>query len=173
MESNHIGTPPARFRCWESKLFYVHNFPKLSDEKSSDNVIISKFRCFGHDWEFQVYPGGEDDATDGYASILLSNRSNDKVTIDYRINLAGVDLSSRGDDNVTIDKIRPIGLGISKEKLMQRSYLNNGTLYFKVEMRLSSKEYPTCILRQPCSIDNTQVFLDDETSDVAFHGKYW
>jgi hypothetical protein len=38
-------------------------------------------------------------------------------------------------------------------------------------MRLSAKEYPTCILKQPCSIDNTEVYLDDETSDVAFHVK--
>jgi hypothetical protein len=42
MESNHIGTPPARFNCWESKMFYVHNFLELSDEESNDNVENAK-----------------------------------------------------------------------------------------------------------------------------------
>jgi hypothetical protein len=87
MESYHIGTLPARFSCWESKLIYVHSFPELSDEKSDDNVVESEFRCFGHDWEFQLYPGGEWGSDNGYASIHLSNYSEDEVTIDDRINL--------------------------------------------------------------------------------------
>jgi hypothetical protein len=86
MESIHIGTPPASFSCWESKTFYVHNFLELSDAKGDDNVVISpSFRCLGHDWLFQVYPGGDADADDDYVSVFLCNQSREKVTIDFEI----------------------------------------------------------------------------------------
>jgi hypothetical protein len=155
----------------------VHNFPELPDEKGDDNIVKSEFYCFGHDWEFQFYPGGADDAEDGDASTYLSKCPNDKVTIDYRFLLLELDgeLSSRygWGEGTTLDKYsgNSVGWDIEREKLLTRSYLNNGTLTFRVDMRLSAKEYPTCILKQPCSIDNTEVYLDDETSDVAFHVK--
>jgi hypothetical protein len=85
MESNHIGTPPAKFSCWESKLFYVHNFLELLDEKGHHNVVKSEFHCFGHDWVLAVLPNGDDDAKDSHVATCLCNCSNEKVTIDYEI----------------------------------------------------------------------------------------
>jgi hypothetical protein len=49
------------------------------------------------------------------------------------------------DDNETIGGNCRVGFDIKREKLMGRSCLNNGTLTFRVEMRLSAKEYPICI----------------------------
>ena len=58
----------------------------MPDTKGDANVVKSpKFKCFGHTWRLEVYPGGDDDANDGYVSAYLHNLSDEKITVDYQI----------------------------------------------------------------------------------------
>ena len=86
MECLHVGEPPSNFGSWESKTIYIHNFLDFPDTKSNDNVVYSPlFKCFSHSWELGVFPGGHEDAKDGYVTVDLCNKSNDKITVDFRI----------------------------------------------------------------------------------------
>lgn len=191
MESIHIGTPPASFSCWESKTFYVHNFFELSDANGDDNVVLSPtFRCLGHDWTFDVYPGGVDDAEDGYVSVFLCNRSRAKVTIDYEIllktnNGEGSKRYTKDSEGETFHaapgaKDEPNASGdydfFERAELKEKSseYLVDGALVIELRMKLSEGSYQS--KRYPRPLSTTfktfaDIFEDKDTCDVAFNVK--
>lgn len=178
MESvhHHVGTPPASFSLWEIKLFHLHNFLELPNRRN-DDVVTSAFRCFGHEWELQVYPGGDGASRGGDVQIYIINNSPENITVDWKI----VVIKSNGEaskhsgecDNVKLHGYARVRFYFDRERLIEKpsTYLSDGTLTIRVQMKLSAQEYRNCILKQPYYIDNTDMIDDDETSDVAFDVK--
>eukprot|EP00956_Cyclotella_meneghiniana_P004957 scaffold6105_cov23-Cyclotella_meneghiniana.AAC.1 len=185
MECLHVGTPPSDYEVWETKIIHFHNFLDLSDTKGEDNFVYSpKFKCFGHTWRLRVFPGGDNASDDGYVSAYLYNRSDEKITADWKLILLNADGNEEimeeeeiGDSNEVFKEVNEVGCCwggdlIERAKLVENEsltkYLDNGALKIKVQLRLSKGSYHSRIRQQLPDSDNMDIFQDDETSDVAF-----
>jgi hypothetical protein len=163
------------------------DFPVKKD--SDDYVKSPPFYCFGHEWVLAILPGGETSTKDGIVSVCLLNTSDEGVTLDWSLTLMKNDGSEsatfrvKGDEDI-FDGFRDDGESDCwreynfKRSILQRTprgktsmYLDNGSLVIKVKMRLSAGSYVNGITPQQTIGDNMEIFLDDETSDVAFNVK--
>eukprot|EP00956_Cyclotella_meneghiniana_P007983 scaffold10623_cov65-Cyclotella_meneghiniana.AAC.7 len=190
MECLHIGTPPPDYECWESKIIHMHNFLDLPDTKSDDNVVFSpEFKCFGHTWQLEIFPGGTEEATDGFISAWILNTSDEQISLDFEIIL----LKACGEDSVwgtgevignTFAPFEEEEVGVmdylyGDNDLVERTtllenqsdYLNNGTLKIKVNMRLNRLYYHNRIRQDLPEIYLLDIWEDEETSDIAFNLK--
>jgi hypothetical protein len=182
MECIHIGTPPADFDCWESKTFYIHNFLELPDTKGDENVVRSPpFFCLGHEWALDVFPGGDDDARDGHVSVYLTFCDENEVTIDWQIDIIdskGRSLTKYDEETETStvsceENMRGYFEFIERSEILRKAtdYLVDGALAIKVRMKLSSDGYCNRITPRHQLKDHHIIFLDEETSDLAFDVK--
>eukprot|EP00956_Cyclotella_meneghiniana_P024024 scaffold47882_cov61-Cyclotella_meneghiniana.AAC.3 len=181
MDCLHIGSPPSDL--WQTKTIYVNNFEELSEEKSNGNVVSSPtFHCFGHEWRVDVYPGGDADASNGCASIYLRHCSATSVTFNYEmicvknnteyhayIDHGNVTLSSEGKRRVGDSLSRSLLCGLNGDR--EHKYLESGSLVIQIRLKLSDESDSNMIVAEPCPYNNMDIFLDDETSDVAFDVK--
>jgi hypothetical protein len=181
MESLHIGTPPSNFNCWESKTIYVHNFLDLPTKSEYNEVYSRVFHCLGHDWGLFFCPDAHDDSNDVMVEVALLNLSSKGVTIEWGVILVKSDGS---EDSVAAGEEFNFG-GYNKDNsawavnLVKRSdliqesseYLLNGSLVFKVQMRLTPGKYGNRFIPEHPIEDNMEIFLDNETSDIAFDVK--
>jgi hypothetical protein len=181
MECIHIGTPPADFDCWESKTFYIHNFLELPDTYGEENVVRSPpFFCLGHKWTLNVYPGGVDGVMDGWVSIGLEFCDENEVTIDWQMDIIdskGKSLTEYEEQTTTFScgEISWEGYSefIKRSRILRKAtdYLVDGALAIKVRMKLSSDGYCNRITPRYLLKDRNIIFLDEETSDLAFDVK--
>jgi len=173
-----MGTPPSNYECWESKIFHVHNFLDLPDTKDDANVVKSpKFKCFGHTWRLEVYPGGDDDAADdGCISVYINNLSEESVTLDYQIAVLNADgneshWKAQGKELFFYEKDNWGEKNIvSRATLVgnQSKYFDNGSLKIKVKLRLSKGCYENRVRQYLPVYNNMDLSGDQETADVAF-----
>jgi hypothetical protein len=179
MECIHVGTPPADFELWESKTIYIHSFLDLPDTKGDENEVSSPlFYCLEHKWRLRVFPGGDDDVRDGWVSVYLKFCDKTSVSIDWQID----HIDSEGDVTTESERI-PTTWEQNKccgySRFMKRSkilkyddeYLVNGALAVRVMMKPSSDRYCNRVIPQHPLKDNLGIFLDEETSDLAFDVK--
>ena len=197
MESIHVGDPPSDFSCWETKMVYIHDFLDYSDANGDDNVVHSpEFRCFGHQWQVDVYPGGDSESSeDGYVSIYLSNLSSSEVTLDWKMSLMRrddcpkciinhqeekfakgenfADDGSSASSFIVSEDCHTIGDpdAVRRVYLLGRSsnYLHNGSLVIKVQMRLSADRYICAIYPRNSSFNYASILGDKTTSDISFN----
>jgi len=163
---------------WETKITYFHHFLDLPDTKGNDNVVESpRFKCFGHKWKLNVYPGGYRTSTNGWVSLSIVNLSDEKITIDYQITLLNADdkvLCMKRATKRVFDSADTSCWGdknlVSRATLVEKQseYLDNGALKIQVMMRLSGGCYHNRIRQHVPDNNYLGVKGDDETSDVAF-----
>src|SRR5210317_2087058 len=72
--------------AWKSFQFDVQNFKDLLTTKNHC-VVTPEFSCNGHDWRLHIYPGGDDDATEGFVSIYLIHRSEGSITASFELTI--------------------------------------------------------------------------------------
>jgi hypothetical protein len=82
----HVGTPAAVFLVEDIITVHFHKFAKLSAVKGV-SVFSPKFISVGYEWCLQLQPGGDDNATDGYMSVFLRNKSPTKIDASCEISI--------------------------------------------------------------------------------------
>ena len=137
MECLHFGTPPSNYECKESKTFHIHNVLDLPDTKGDDNVVkLPEFKCFGHTWRLDVYPGGEDKASDGNVTVYIHNLTSLGIALEYKITLLDADDNESHEITERQGEFYPKTGWVGNLKRAtfaenQSKYLHNGTLKSK------------------------------------------
>jgi hypothetical protein len=175
-----VGCPPPASsqngKEWKSFQFHIHNFAFLSTTK--DHYIASpEFTCNGHQWELELYPGGANEATEGYVSayLRLRFRSEGSATATWGVKILDKDGNvafSRLDSNP--DHFQSEQQGgwpdfIPRSDIFDRSQNmldSNGTLTVVVSMM--KEPTPTFVPKNPLVKMMQEMFLDETTSDVCF-----
>ena len=86
----HVGTPSSNFEEWTTAEVYFHGFADLSTERD-EPVVSPEFSCFGHKWRVILCPGGVVESDDGYVAVMLGNKSNKAIKIQYRCSVRNAD----------------------------------------------------------------------------------
>eukprot|EP00956_Cyclotella_meneghiniana_P024210 scaffold48315_cov57-Cyclotella_meneghiniana.AAC.5 len=187
-ECLHLGTPPSNYECreWQSKIFHVHDFLGLEHTHGDNDWIESpEFKCFGHNWRLEVYPGGTDEAEEGFMTVSLYNLTKVKITLDWRVTILDVhgnevnqwtyckENDELEEDGVGMYSSWSCDLLVRDTLMLSPSYfLNNGALLIKVQMRPREGCYNGILNRRHLPNGNyMDIYGDDVTSDVAFHLK--
>ena len=176
----HVGTPSPEFNKRSktertTKVICFHKFATLSTERG-ESVYSPYFDGFGNQWCLQIYPGGDDDADEGMASIYLCNMSNKDIEIDFGfsfINGSGnqVLCTQLGTPNhfAPVDDTEPSSFGYSnyaKHSTLMSS-LVDGALVIKVNMKVALS--PPIICENPSACKVIQgLFLSNKSADIAF-----
>ncbi|KAL7450714.1 hypothetical protein ACHAWC_005018 [Mediolabrus comicus] len=166
-----IGCPPPR-EGWTSFQFNVKNFKDLPT--ATDHYVLTPvFSCNGHDWRLHIYPGGEEDADEGYVSIFL-HHSEGSITATFEFMI----IDKFGEKKKAIKhthnyEIKGQGSGflnfIKRSDIFDESQNildSDGTLTVGV----SIKEEPSDVFvpKNPLHKMMQGIFLDEVTADVCF-----
>ncbi len=171
-----IGCPTPR-EGWTSYQFNLKNFGDLTTTKNH-RVLTTLFSCNKHDWRLNIYPGGDDEATEGYVSIYLYHESKGSITACYELRI----IDKFGKQKIAIDESShrfegkgSEGDGRGSAHFIKRSDIldesqnildSNGTLTVGV----SIKEDPSDVFvpENPLNKMIQGMFLDEDTADVCF-----
>jgi len=71
---------------WETRKVVIDDYAFLMNDKG-DETDSDEFKCFGHRWKMNVFPGGSVDAAEGMVSLYLNLLSDDdaKITLKYSL----------------------------------------------------------------------------------------
>jgi len=173
-----VGTPPDDISDgWATTLVRFHEFANLPSTRGDDYTESPRFSCCGRQWCLQICPGGDEDSTEGYVAVLLVNKSD--VSIKIQFNYCVRDRS--GKEVVTIkSEIEEFDACGSEEnawgnfdfakrsKLM--TLLVNGSLVIEIRMKspTTDKSITQFIPANPFNKNVSELFMNEETADVVF-----
>ena len=184
LEPVQVGTPPPGQISSDRVIAPVHfnGFEGLTTVKD-DPVLSPKFSCCGHKWKLEIYPGGDNDSTDGYAALVLENNTEEAIEVEYKFIIkhpnGGEDISSGLGKFV---KFSPHGAGVVGDTAPAHAYsdfalrsalmdyLVDGTLIVEVHMRKNEPGQPTApfVPENPSFQNTLNDFGNEETADVEF-----
>ncbi len=163
--------------AFKSFQFNLQNFKDLSTTKNH-YVETPKFSCNGHEWVLKIYPGGVDEADEGYVSIFLHHQSEGGIEINYELMILDK-FGVRKNRKKALKKPDPFR-GMSSywgwANFIKRSHIldesenildSDGTLTVAV----SIKEEPSDVFvpNNPFQkIVLQDMFLNEDTADVCF-----
>ncbi|KAL7448937.1 hypothetical protein ACHAWC_001050, partial [Mediolabrus comicus] len=171
--------PPKKIKnakvsiAWKSFHFNVPNFKDLPTTR--DHFVETPlFTCNGHEWSLDIYPGGDDDAPEGYVSIDLTHHSEGSITANYEFAI----LDKFGKQKIATESSHHFegkGDGFGWRNVILRSDIldesqnildGDGTLTAAVSM----KEEPSDVFvpKNPLLNMIQGMFLDEDTADVCF-----
>jgi hypothetical protein len=151
----------------------VPNFKDLPTTRGH-YVKTPEFSCNGHEWYLEIYPGGEEDADEGYVTIYLTHRSEGSITTNFDVMVMDKFGKKRKVLQST-DNFEGMGYGHGWSNFIERSDIldesknlldSNGTLTVGVSM----KEEPSDVFVPNNPIIKTiqGMFLNKYTADVCF-----
>ena len=188
MEQIYIGTPPpSKFVDQKSKAVHVPNFLEFPNTKGNDNVVTSPiFSCLGHNWRVDVYPGGDNRSHDPenrpdsrLVTIALHHFPSRDIKVDCQIRLikreGGFYVPTRrqscresGTIHTFSSDARRVYVQLPRSHLTAGRLISEaGELRIQVDLKLCNDSDNQAISSR-CSSDNMGIFLDEETSDIAF-----
>jgi speckle-type POZ protein len=160
---------------WQSFHFNLQNFKDLPTTRNH-YVETPLFSFNGHEWDLTIYPGGDDEADEGYVSIFLFHRSEGSITANYKLMI----MDKFGEKRKEKKSKKPgrfegMGDGYSWDDLIKRSDIldksknildSDGTLTVAV----SIKEEPSDVFvpNNPLLKTIQGMFLNEDTADVCF-----
>ena len=157
--------------AWKSFHFDVQNFKDLPTTKDH-YVKTPEFSCNGHQWYLLFYPGGEEDADEGYVSISLIHHSEGSIAANYEVMIIdkfGEKEKSRqyindfeGDGYCCPNFIKHSDILDESKNILD----SDGTLTVAV----SIEEEPSDVFvpKNPLNKLIQGIFLDESTADVCF-----
>ncbi|KAL7453648.1 hypothetical protein ACHAWC_005297 [Mediolabrus comicus] len=173
--ANVSAAPPPQRQ--KSFYFKVQNFRDLTTRKGHF-VETPVFSCNGHQWALAIYPGGTDEADDGYVSIGLTHRSEGRISANYEFMILDKFGNKRKGLQSSINHIfEGMGNGNGFKNFIKRSKILNesqnildtdGTLTVGVSMK---EEEPSDVFvpKNPFQkIVLKDMFLNEDTADVCF-----
>jgi hypothetical protein len=161
----HVGDPPPGFSLSEDRaVIDFCNFRNLPD---NEWVISPKFTCARREWKLHLNPCDED----GYAQYHLQAAFEDKITVDFDLDLRDYGMTSFKSEE--FPKICEHGAGgrIRKKKLSLLPRFSPLTIYVRIRphsdfwIHHAVKPIPTL------SEYISKLFNDEESADVAFKVK--
>ena len=172
IEKVHDGCRPLEERV----LVHYHNFAKLEAYAFKS----PKFTCAGHKWYLKLYPRGRE-VKEGMITFALGTDSTSKIVVDFDIMLkkkTGDNFTASSVTKTEFPKCNNAGWGwpsyASRDEILDASnnILNKGTLTFEVRIRPHDDDIcRRAIKKSPVADDIYRLYLDKETTDVAFKVK--
>ena len=173
-----VGTPSLCLDGWTRTEVCFHGFADLTTTR--DEAVESPlFSCFGHQWELDLYPGGNEDSdghdisSDGYIAINLCNMSNEAIKIQYGFSVRDAAGKEVWHEKPRIHQFAGEGSwGIVN--FCKRSFLMdalvNGSLVFEVRMKLIEESKLSSLFTpvNPIIKNILKSFNDEESADVIF-----
>ncbi len=173
IENAKVSIAPPR---WKTLHFNVKNFKDLPTTRDHF-VETPEFSCNGHQWALKIFPGGDDEATEGYVSIFIHHRSKGAIEINYELMVIDKFGRKKNGKQILREPDHFHGMsGIGWPKFIKRSDIldesknilnSDGTLTVVVSM----KEEPSDVFvpENPFQkIVLKDMFLDEDTADVCF-----
>ena len=180
-----VGTPPGPLVSGPPDMVvarvHFHGFAGLPTRRGT-KVTSPAFRCFGHRWTVEVYPGGT--MFDGYAlpdvgyvAVYLCNESPGTIEACFAMVVKHptdhdervLSVESFGDSMVAFESKGRRGTYDFATRETMLTYLYNGTLTIEVNLRMSKQTGPTSFAPSNPFIGNMlKIFNDEGMSDVRF-----
>ena len=171
-----VGTPPYDVEDWETTVVRFHGFANLPTTRDED-VVSPLFLCLGYQWVLKLYPGGDEDSTEGYVAVELCNQSNTSIKIQHGYSVRDDEgkemvyhepdtdkfaaLSSEEGNSWTINDFA------KRTKLMKSRV--NGSLVIELQMKMSADSSTTQFIpTNPLCKNVFQLFNDEASADVLF-----
>ena len=174
LASVHLGTPPQGYREWTSTKVHVHGFADLSAVRDVP-VDSSEFMALGNPWRLRLYPGGEERSNTGRVAIVLCNRSNKSIDMNFGFSIKdgnGNQIASM-QSSYTFDPSQSWGGGwpdfAKRSKLLNA--LVDGTLVVEVHMKPIEPiiaALPHFVPENPFNKNILRIFNDVESADIVF-----
>jgi speckle-type POZ protein len=176
-----IGCPRPR-EGWTSYQFNLQKFKDLNTTEiahrrrysnQGNYVETPEFSCNGHGWNLRIYPGGDDDAPEGYVSIYLTHCSEGSTTADFEIEIIDKFGNNKEASQYTHKFEGVGGYGCGKRDFILRSDIldesqnildSDGTLTVVVSIKLTDVFVP----KNPLLKMVKETFLEETTADVCF-----
>ncbi|EJK75284.1 hypothetical protein THAOC_02995 [Thalassiosira oceanica] len=83
LELVEVGAPPGPLSDWVIAPLRFNEFVGLTTTKG-EFVNSPEFSCFGHQWLFRIYPGGDKSSDDGYVAMYLKNRTRESIEVESK-----------------------------------------------------------------------------------------
>ena len=177
----HVGTPSPSFVDCSSTRVYYHGFADLSTVLNVP-VDSPEFMALGNPWCLYLYPGGVVSSKMGRVAIVLCNRSNKSIDMNFGFSIKdgnGNQIASIQTSTHTFGPVGRSSLGSSSNMgwydFVERSKLLNalvdGTLVVEVHMKSPTPikaALPHFIPENPFCNNMLQLFNDKESPDVVF-----
>ena len=174
-----VGCCSPQDEDWKSFMFHFHDFANLST--TTDHWITSpQFTCSGHQWELEVYPGGDSSADEGKVSFYLHHLLQGITTrIDTRYGIKVIDKFGKAwkDSYVIRHEFaadsEPWGYAnfISRSDILDESKNildDNGTLTVVVYMWEEEEPKSVFVPKNPLAKMMREKFNDQTTADLCF-----
>ena len=145
-----------------------NNFEDLPSEKGQE-VLSSKFSCFGSQWQLSIYPGGDNDSSDGMVGLsLVRCYQGRKLAVKYSLTMGlqyGSDRISRQGRSIFGGSNYSWGWHdfCFRKDIKEEGYLDKRALIIHVSMELDQ-----CIPKNPASSIMLKLFDDEKSADVVF-----
>ncbi|KAL7451318.1 hypothetical protein ACHAWC_003144 [Mediolabrus comicus] len=159
--------------AWHSFHFNVPNFKDLPTTRDH-YVETPLFTCNGHEWDLRIYPGGDDDAPEGFVSIDLFHQSEGSITANYEVMIIDK-FGKKKEGRKTTDSFEGMGHGFGWRNVILRSDIldesknildSDGTLTVGVSMKEESST--VFVPKNPLLKTIRRMFLGEDTADLCF-----
>jgi len=173
----NVGTPSNGFNGWSTTEVNFHGFANLSTTRD-ECVQSPEFLCFGHQWKLCLYPGGHIASPEGYAVLVLFNKSNTGIEVQFGYSVRNAD----GRELVHhMPQTHEFGAHDSEDddayykinfapRYILMDLLVDGSLIIELRMKSTStdKIITQFIPTNPINKNVLELFNDEETADVVF-----
>ena len=173
-----VGTPPDGFEGWTSVVVRFHGFANLPTTRDESNYITSpEFSCFDHQWVLDLYPGGHTMSPEGQVGIIIRNRSNRSIKIEYGYGVMDANCREVVHYKLQTFEFGAPGSGHSGRcttnfapRSIVMNALVNGSLIIEFRMKPTStdKSIPQFIPTNPINKNVLKLFMNEESADVVF-----
>ena len=163
-----VSTAPPR---WKTLYFNLRDFRNLPTTRNH-YVKTPEFSCNGHDWCLKVYPGGDDNATEGYVSIYLHHRSEGSNSVKYKVSIIDK-FGERRERQTTHNFEGSWGYGW-KDFILRSDVLNepqnilDGDGALTVTVSIDNEPKAPFVAKNPVLKMIQGMFLNEDTADVCF-----
>eukprot|EP00984_Skeletonema_dohrnii_P004977 scaffold1761_cov78-Skeletonema_dohrnii-CCMP3373.AAC.10 len=168
-----MGCPSSTGEEWASVKILIHDFADLPSAVGK-YTRSPEFKCSGHRWCIKLYPGGTDEASVGYLSLVLQLCSGGNATAAFEASFLDKYQSVRHTMRGTEQSFHS-GRLRGWPQIVSRSYILNqsnnilddkGTLAVVVSIKRDSAS--PFVPSNPMKSMIMGMFLDEETADVCF-----
>lgn len=159
---------------WETRKVVIEDYAYLRNDKGHE-IESDEFKCFGRRWRVCVFPGGDNGATDGMASIYIELASGAEITLKYslcvrdsneKIMVKYAEASNCFNDGY--DDVSGAHNFCKKETLL--NYLVDGGLVIEVRMKQYKpleEDKPVFVPKNPLCNIIQNMFKDESSADCV------
>jgi len=161
---------------WETRKVVIEDYAYLRNDEGHE-IESDEFKCFGNRWRLCIYPGGDNGATDGMASLYIELASGAEITLKYSLCVKDpknkdeiIAKYAMGSNcfNDGFDDVSGAPNFCKQESLL--SSLVDGGLVIEVRMKQNkplTEDNPVFVPENPLSTNIQKMFLDESSADCV------